>query len=160
MNQLLAIAAGGSAGALARYWVANGVYAWLGRDFPYGTLLVNVSGCLLMGLLSELATQRFALSGEFRAAVLIGFLGAYTTFSTFALETLNLFEQGSFFKVLLNVTLSVLLCLAAVWLGAVVGRRLFAGGLGLTLEAGISWPWAAAGVALAFLAGLWLGRQI
>ncbi len=88
MNQIIAIVAGGSVGALARFWIANLVYDWLGRGFPHGTLLVNVSGCFLMGLLTELMLQRFAMTAEFRAAVLVGFLGAYTTFSTFAIETL------------------------------------------------------------------------
>ena len=94
MNQLIAIAAGGSIGALARFWVANAIYDLLGRGFPHGTLLVNVSGSFLMGLLTELMLQRFALTAEYRAAILVGFLGAYTTFSTFAIETLYLFEQG------------------------------------------------------------------
>ena len=125
MNQILAIAAGGSVGALARFWVANGIYQWLGRGFPHGTLFVNVSGSFLMGLLTELMLQRFALSVEWRAAILIGFLGAYTTFSTFAIETLYLFETGGLLKASLNLFFSVTLCLAAVWIGLILGRRLF-----------------------------------
>ncbi len=127
MSQLIAIAAGGSIGALARFWVANAIYDLLGRGFPHGTLLVNVSGSFLMGLLTELMLQRFALTAEYRAAILVGFLGAYTTFSTFAIETLYLFEQGDPLKALLNVFLSVALCLAAVWFGLLWGRRLFTG---------------------------------
>lgn len=154
MNQIIAIAAGGSAGALARFWVANGLYAWLGRDFPHGTLFVNVSGCLLMGLLSELALQRFAIGSEFRSAVLIGFLGAYTTFSTFAIETLFLFEQGALLKALLNVFLSVALCLAAGWIGLVLGRSLFAGNAWLWLGADLPWSLLSASLGMALLAGL------
>jgi CrcB protein len=127
MKELIAIALGGSMGAVARYAVANGVYAWLGRGFPHGTLVVNVSGCLMMGLLTELMLQRFALAVEYRAAILIGFLGAYTTFSTFALETLYLFEQGSLLKALLNILLSNVLCVAGVWFGLIWGRALFTG---------------------------------
>lgn len=154
MNQLIAIAAGGSAGALARFWVANGLYAWLGRGFPHGTLFVNVSGCLLMGLLSELALQRFAGGGEFRAAVLVGFLGAYTTFSTFAIETLFLFEQGALLKALLNVFLSLVLCLAAVWIGLILGRSLFAGDAWPGLGVDLPWGLLSACLGLALLAGL------
>ncbi|CAI8858793.1 fluoride efflux transporter CrcB [Methylococcus capsulatus] len=124
---LFAIALGGAAGALARFWVSNGLYGWLGRDFPHGTLFINVSGSFLMGFLSVMLIQRFALAAEYRVAVLVGFLGAYTTFSTFSLETLALFEEGSLLKAALNVLLSVVLCLAAVWVGAVLARRLAVG---------------------------------
>ncbi len=126
MNQLIAIALGGSVGAVTRFLVANGIYAWLGRSFPHGTLFVNVSGSFLMGFLTELILQRFSLAVELRAAILVGFLGAYTTFSTFAIETLYLFEQGSIFKAGLNIFLSAVLCLAAVWVGLLLGRKLFA----------------------------------
>ena len=94
-------------------------------DFPHGTLLVNVSGCFLMGFLTELFLQRFALSVDYRAAVLVGFLGAYTTFSTFSLETIYLFEAGSVVKAFLNIFLSVALCLTACWMGLVWGRSVF-----------------------------------
>lgn len=126
MSQLFAIALGGSLGAVARYLVATGIYAWLGRGFPHGTLFVNVSGSFLMGFLTELMLQRFSLAVEYRAAILVGFLGAYTTFSTFALETLYLFEEGHLAKAGLNIFLSAALCLAAAWIGLVLGRQIFA----------------------------------
>jgi CrcB protein len=125
MKELIAIALGGSLGAVTRFLVANGIYAVLGRSFPHGTLFVNVSGSFLMGLLTQLMLQRFAMSVEYRAAILVGFLGAYTTFSTFALETLYLFEEGSLLKAFLNIFLSAVLCLAAVWFGLVWGRTIF-----------------------------------
>ena len=124
MKQILAIAVGGSLGALLRYGVANGVHAVLGRGFPYGTLVVNVSGCLAMGVLYVLLVERLALSPEWRAALLIGVLGAFTTFSSFSMETFTLFDEGERMKALMNVVLSVSLCLAAVWLGVLAGRRL------------------------------------
>lgn len=129
MTQLLAIAVGGSFGAVTRFLVATGIYSWLGRSFPHGTLFVNVSGSFLMGFLTELMLQRFALATEYRAAILVGFLGAYTTFSTFAVETLYLFEEGSLLKAALNIFLSTVLCLTAVWVGLVLGRQIFAGDL-------------------------------
>jgi len=120
--QALAIAAGGAAGALLRFWVSNGIYAMLGRSFPYGTLAVNVLGSLLMGVLYVLLVDKLALGPQWRAALLIGLLGAFTTFSTFSIETLNLMEEGEMVKALLNVLLSVTLCLAATWVGVLAGR--------------------------------------
>lgn len=125
MNQLLAIAIGGSFGAVIRFLVSTGVYQCLGRGFPYGTLVVNVLGSFLLGLLTEaLVLQRVAISMEYRAAILVGFIGAFTTFSTFSLETVYLLEQGSLGKAALNVTVSVFACLLAVWLGLQCGRAL------------------------------------
>lgn len=149
---LVAIALGGAVGALVRFWVSNGLYGWLGRDFPHGTLFINVSGSFLMGFLTVLMVQRFALTVEYRAAVLVGFLGAYTTFSTFSLETLVLFEEGSAFKAALNILLSVILCLAAVWVGAVLARRLAVGEI-VALSGGPGMRVFAAACASAFLAG-------
>lgn len=124
MKQILAIAIGGAAGAVLRYWTSTGIYALVGRTFPYGTLVVNVAGSLLMGFLYVLLVERLALSVEWRAALLIGVLGAFTTFSTFSMETFALFEDGERLKALMNILLSVTLCLVAVWLGVVAGRRL------------------------------------
>jgi CrcB protein len=120
--QALVIAAGGAVGALLRFWVSNGIYALVGRTFPYGTLAVNVLGSLLMGLLYVLLLDKLALGPQWRAALLVGLLGAFTTFSTFSIETLNLVEEGEAIKALLNVLLSVSLCLVAAWIGVLAGR--------------------------------------
>lgn len=126
MNQLFAVALGGACGAVVRFLMSSGFYQWLGRDFPYGTLAVNVVGSFLIGLLTEaLILQRITFGLEYRAAILVGFIGAFTTFSTFSLETLYLMEQGNLTKAALNVVISVGGCLFAVWLGLLVGRTLF-----------------------------------
>lgn len=124
MTTILAIAAGGAGGALMRYWCSQGVHALLGRGFPYGTLTVNVFGSLLMGLLFVLLIERQFISAEWRALLLIGVLGSFTTFSTFSIETLNLLEQGEALKAGLNILFSVSLCLIACWAGIILGRQL------------------------------------
>ena len=126
MNHIIVIAAGGALGAVLRFFVSTGVYQWLGRGFPYGTLAVNVIGSFLIGLLTEaLVLQRLAITLEYRAAILIGLFGSFTTFSTFSLETLSLIEQGNHLKAGLNILISVVACLFAVWLGLLSGRSLF-----------------------------------
>ncbi|HEY5700679.1 MAG TPA: fluoride efflux transporter CrcB [Gammaproteobacteria bacterium] len=124
MQMTLAIAAGGAVGALLRYWVSTGVHALTGRGFPYGTLAVNVSGSLVMGLLYVLIIERMDVDPLWRGALLIGLLGAFTTFSTFSIETLNLLENGEPVKAAVNVLASVSVCIVACWLGMVAGRQL------------------------------------
>ena len=126
MNQLIAVAVGGACGAVVRFLMSAGLYQWLGRGFPYGTLAVNVIGSFLIGLLTEaLFMQRVTIALEYRAAILVGFIGAFTTFSTFALETIYLLEQGGLTKAMLNIAASVMGCLVAVWIGLLCGRSLF-----------------------------------
>ncbi len=121
--QLISIMIGGALGAITRYFLSNLVYDWLGRDFPYGTLSVNVIGSFLMGLLTILFIQKAHLDPAIRLGVLVGFLGALTTFSTFSLDTLDLLREGALWQALLNVLLSVITCVLAVWLGMVTGRQ-------------------------------------
>ncbi|MCL7421652.1 MAG: fluoride efflux transporter CrcB [Methylobacter sp.] len=136
MNQLIAVALGGSLGSVLRFLVSTGVYQWLGRGFPYGTLAVNVIGSFLIGLLAEaLILQRITFAMEYRAAILVGILGGFTTFSSFSLETIYLMEQGNFTKAGLNVLISISAGLLAVWLGLLSGRSLF-----LYSDGVIQWP--------------------
>ena len=124
MQQLLAIAGGGALGAVMRFGVSSGVYRVLGKDFPYGTLTVNVLGSFFMGLCFILVIERNVLSMEWRSIIMIGFLGAFTTFSTFSMETLSLLESGELTRALVNILLSVTLCLAATWIGLTIGRQM------------------------------------
>lgn len=123
MLEALLIAIGGAAGALARWLVSTGVHAWLGRAFPWGTLAVNVLGSFAMGLLAVLLVERFALGPEWRAGLLIGFLGAFTTFSTFALDTVELLGEGQGVRALANMAVSVGACVGAALAGIQVARH-------------------------------------
>jgi fluoride exporter len=125
LNHAILIFLGSGLGGLCRYWVSNGVYFLLGRVFPYGTLVVNISGCLLMGFFFSLIIERMGTLGiALRSLVLIGFLGGYTTFSAFSIETMTLFENGALFSAGLNIILSLTLCIIATWLGTLGGRLL------------------------------------
>lgn len=124
MNQLLAIASGGAVGAVLRYWTSTTIHARFGTAFPYGTLTVNVLGSLLIGFLYIWFIERAAAGPALRAFLMIGLLGAFTTFSTFSLETLNLLESGEPGRALLNVMLSVTVCLLATGFGILAARQL------------------------------------
>jgi fluoride exporter len=116
---------GAGLGGICRYWVSNGTYWFLGRQFPYGTLFVNATGCFIMGFLFVLMLERFNDLGQhFRSLLLVGFLGGYTTFSSFSIETLNLYENGDWFAAGLNIVLSISICIVLTWLGVVWGRQL------------------------------------
>jgi CrcB protein len=123
MNQVLAIAAGGAVGSVLRFWMSTWVHSFAGRSFPYGTLTVNVIGCLAMGFLFVLFFDRLSDNAVLRAGILIGVLGGFTTFSSFSIETLNLIEQGAWLKAVVNMTGSLLLCVGATWVGVILGRQ-------------------------------------
>ncbi len=124
INSLL-IFFGAGLGGICRYWVSNATYLLANKSFPYGTLVVNISGSFLMGLLFALILGRFnGLGPQLRALLLIGFLGGYTTFSSFSIETLNLFESGAWLAATLNVAMSIFFCIFATWAGVLIGREL------------------------------------
>jgi CrcB protein len=123
MRTVLAVALAGALGALARW----GIGAWFGHrwpTFPWGTMVINVSGSFILGVLFAVLVERNIGSTTLRVALMTGLMGAYTTFSTFSLETFRLFEDGSVGPALANISLSVVLGLLAVWLGITVGRAL------------------------------------
>lgn len=124
MNQIVAVAVGGAIGSVMRYGLSTWVHTLAGRAFPYGTLAVNVLGCSVMGLLFVLLVERTGGSPVWRAGLLIGVLGGFTTFSSFSIETFNLIEQGDWLKAMANIVLSLVLCIAGTWLGVILARQL------------------------------------
>jgi fluoride exporter len=121
---IVGIAIAGALGALARYGLEGVVSRRLPTAFPWGTLAVNASGALVLGFLFTLTPERLVVASRLRSVVAIGFLGAYTTFSTFSFETFRLLEDGARGLALLNVAASVALGLMAVYAGVVLGRAL------------------------------------
>jgi CrcB protein len=124
MTTILAIAFFGAIGCIARYLLSGGVYALVGRAFPWGTLTVNLMGSFLIGLVMEAALRTTLISQELRLGLTIGFLGGFTTFSTFSYETFKLLEDGEFFTASINVLASVALCLVGTWAGIIAARQL------------------------------------
>ena len=114
------VALGGAVGALLRYWVSMAVQRSLGPEFPWGTLSVNVSGCFVMGLVAAVADGQGYLNPAARLFLVVGVLGGFTTFSAFANETVSATRAGATAVGVLNVVASLVLCLAAVWLGRLV----------------------------------------
>lgn len=113
---------GGGLGAGLRYWMQGAVYSRTGAGFPYGTLLVNVAGCFIIGLLMVSLEERFTATPELRLFLTVGILGGFTTFSSFSYETLALARDGDFLEALANVGFSVVTGLSATWIGMKLGQ--------------------------------------
>ncbi|HAK61213.1 MAG TPA: fluoride efflux transporter CrcB [Nitrospiraceae bacterium] len=124
MVNMLFIGIGGFLGAITRYSIALWIGQKWGRSFPFGTLVVNITGCLLIGFLMPLLTERFLVNPQLRLLLTVGFLGAYTTFSTFAYETGTLLQDGEWLFALLNVVLSVLVGFIALKLGEMASKAM------------------------------------
>lgn len=124
MLAYVAIAIGGIFGCWARYAMTNLVQAIYGREFPFATLSINVLGSFLMGFLFVETLERLTIDPNVRTGILTGFIGGFTTFSTFAMETLLLAEQGEAMKSLLYVGLSLVLGLLGAFFGAFIARHL------------------------------------
>lgn len=122
--RVLLIGIAGFAGAVSRYLLGGWISRRTAVAFPWGTLIVNVSGCFALGLLITLFTGRLVPNPDVRAALTVGFLGAYTTFSTFAYDSFKLGDDGAVDLALANIVASVAIGVAAAWLGTVVGRAL------------------------------------
>ncbi len=123
MERYLLVAAGGMIGAVSRYvlggWIGN---ATTGK-FPYGTLAVNLIGCLIIGFFLTLGYERFSWSPELRVFIAVGILGGFTTFSTFSFETISLLREGSYLMGVLNMAASLVGCLLATFAGVVLAKQ-------------------------------------
>ena len=120
------IAVGGALGSVGRYWFSGFIAERFGETFPWGTILVNVSGSFVIGFFATLTAPdgRLLVGSTARQFVMVGICGGYTTFSSFSLQTLNLVRDGEWLRAGGNVVLSVVLCLAAVWIGHVLAATL------------------------------------
>ena len=126
MKILLAIALGGAIGSLGRYLVTSGIGRWIGHGFPYGTLTVNVLGSFAMGVLIEYMAQNWSPSPEIRAFLVVGILGAFTTFSTFSLDTVTLYERGALIPMAGYMIASVVLSVIGLLGGLALMRSVLA----------------------------------
>ena len=122
MQKYLLIAAGGALGSIARYWVGSTIGSRMGSRFPYGTLVVNLTACIIIGFSLTYLGKRVELSPAWRYLIPIGFIGAYSTFSTYEWETLTTLRSGAFALAALYAVGSLLLGLAATWLGMVLAK--------------------------------------
>ena len=122
MKQVLAIAVGASAGAICRWWVVLLMQRWFGTSYPWATLLVNALGSFILGFLVIWFLDRTHLSDLLRLLLTVGFLGSFTTFSTFSVETVRLLEQGNITLSLVHTFGSVVLCIAMAWFGMLLAK--------------------------------------
>lgn len=120
------IAIGSAGGGIARYWCSGVVARLIGETFPWGTLVVNVLGSFVIGFIATLTAPegRVFIGSTARLALMAGFCGGFTTFSSFSIQTLNLLNDGEFLYAGANIAISVLLCLAAVWAGSILAASI------------------------------------
>ena len=124
MQKYLLIAAGGALGSMARYWVGSTISGRIGTKFPYGTIVINISACIIIGFTLTYFGKRADLSAAWRFLVPIGFIGAYSTFSTYEWETLSTLRSGAFLLAALYAVGSLVLGLAATWCGTALAEML------------------------------------
>ncbi|MGB8477749.1 MAG: fluoride efflux transporter CrcB [Acidobacteriaceae bacterium] len=124
MQKYLFIAFGGSLGSMARYWVGSTIASRMGTKFPYGTFVINITACMIIGFSLTFLAKRADLNPAWRFLVPVGFIGAYSTFSTYEWETLSTIRTGAFLLAAFYAISSLILGLAAVWGGSVIAEIL------------------------------------
>lgn len=124
MTKYLIVALGGAIGSMLRFWAGGYVSGRLGSRFPYGTFVINITASFLIGFIMTLLAERTHMNPAWRYLLVIGFLGGYSTFSSFEYETFQVFQDGEMLIAALNVALSVAVGFVAVWIGAITGRSL------------------------------------
>lgn len=122
MEEVIAVLIGGAIGALLRFLLSRWINEILPKNFPWGILIVNILGCLIIGLLSGLLVGRYALSAFWRAGIFIGILGGFTTFSSFSLDSVNLYYSGEYVAATTNIIASLLLSLLATIVGLAIAK--------------------------------------
>jgi fluoride exporter len=122
MTKYLMVAFGGAVGSMLRFWAGGYVSTRLGTRFPYGTFIVNITASFLIGFIMTLLAERAHWSPNWRYLAIIGFLGGYSTFSSFEYETFQVFQDGEFLIAGVNVVLSVAVGFLSVWAGVIAGR--------------------------------------
>lgn len=123
MQKYIYIALGGSLGSIARYWVGSTIASRLGTKFPYGTFVINITACVIVGFSLTYLNRRIELNPAWRFLVPIGFVGAYSTFSTYEWETLSTVRSGAFLEASLYAFSSLFLGLIAVWAGILIAEK-------------------------------------
>ena len=124
MQKYIYIALGGSLGSIARYWVGSAIASRLGTKFPYGTFVINITACVIIGFSLTYLNKRAGLNPAWRFLVPIGFVGAYSTFSTYEWETLSTIRSGAFLEASLYAFGSLFLGLVAVWVGIAIAENI------------------------------------
>ena len=124
LSTLFAIGIGGFLGAISRFVVASQISVWSGSEFPYGTLVVNALGSFLLGFLSRYFFEHLLIDEMVRMAILVGFLGAFTTFSTFSYESVILLQEGDLLKALFNILGNAFICIVLCFLGLQLAKNL------------------------------------
>jgi CrcB protein len=124
LSKLIGLALAGACGTLARYGLAGAVHRWLGSSFPWGTAFVNIAGCWLFGLVWAVASERGRLSPEMRTILLVGFIGAFTTFSTWVSETGQLLSDAELLIGLANIAFQLVTGFGVFYFGLAIGRAI------------------------------------